>query len=75
MHKIFNEPIREDQELVSLSKNRLQRLSLLFVSVTRFSDFSCKTKYHDKIKTKSSTNLGNIFKMNTFFDSIGKSHV
>ena len=46
--------------------NRLQRLSLLFLSVTCFTDFSDKI-YMIRIKThkKVLQNLGNIFKMNT----------
>ena len=43
------------------SLNRLKRFSLLFLSVTQFSDFWDKIKYDKNKDTKSFIELGNIF--------------
>ena len=67
--------ISGNQELFPQSRNRPQRFSLSFLSVTRFSEFWDKIKY-DKNKDKKFYRTGEILlKKVIFFDSIAKSHI
>ena len=67
--------ISGNQALFPQSRNRPQRFSLSFLSVTRFSEFWDKIKY-DKNKDKKFYRTGEIsLKKVSFFDSIAKSHI